>query len=255
MRWWRSSGGKSVCSWPGTPRTRCRLSPGQGLCAGLRGRAADVLLDIHADERERQLRTVVSHAKQVGLNIGELDFDAAQARDQRLGAELASGRSETIRQRFMPGLATAPNAGDSENRAAPSAGELFVRRWVRYHGQDWRRLDDALGARLDRVTPSADLTVARRGDLAKQRRALNGTGAVIAPPDALAAEAPVLRERDGLFFDPWLQQQRGLAVKLRPGGWVHAVVGAGAGLPRVIGQRLAAVSASSSIPWASEFET
>jgi 3-(3-hydroxy-phenyl)propionate hydroxylase len=73
---------------------------GQGLCAGirdaanlawklefvLRGKAGDALLDSYETERKPHVRSVVASAKEFGKIIGELDPEAAAARDARLRA-------------------------------------------------------------------------------------------------------------------------------------------------------------------------
>lgn len=135
---------------------------GQGLCAGvrdafnlawkldavMRGQVSQRLLDTYTDERKRHVRTVVGHTKTFGLIIGELDAGAARERDRRLGAELAAGRAETIRQRFIPGLETGLIDRDANGLPTAGAGDLLVQPWVRDGDGPWQRLDDVIGPRF-----------------------------------------------------------------------------------------------------------
>ena len=91
---------------------------GQGMCAGIRdaanlawklalvlqGQADERLLASYEVERKPHVRTLVSLAKQFGEIIGELDPVAARARDAMLRGQLERGETETVRQRFIPGL-------------------------------------------------------------------------------------------------------------------------------------------------------
>src|SRR6202521_1965566 len=122
---------------------------GQGMCAGirdasnlawklalvLRGNAGDALLDSYEVERKPHVRSVVASAKEFGKIIGELDHEAAVARDARLRAELKSGTAETIRQKFIPDLASGLIAC-----GAKLAGGLFVQLQVRAADGGVRRL-------------------------------------------------------------------------------------------------------------------
>jgi 3-(3-hydroxy-phenyl)propionate hydroxylase len=113
---------------------------GQGLCAGIRDALNlawkldavlrcgldEHLLDSYGEEREPHVRTVVAHARAFGLIIGELDPDAALARDQQLGEELAAGRSETVRQKFIPDLTSGLVARDANGQPLEGAGTLIV---------------------------------------------------------------------------------------------------------------------------------
>jgi 3-(3-hydroxy-phenyl)propionate hydroxylase len=113
---------------------------GQGMCAGirdtvnlawkldavLRGHASGALLDTYEMERKPHVRTIVEHAKEFGLIIGELDADAALERDRRLTRQLQEGTVESIRQSFIPGLVDGLIArGEPLGKFAPGAGALF----------------------------------------------------------------------------------------------------------------------------------
>ncbi|HRO60082.1 MAG TPA: bifunctional 3-(3-hydroxy-phenyl)propionate/3-hydroxycinnamic acid hydroxylase [Burkholderiaceae bacterium] len=220
---------------------------GQGLCAAIRD-AANLawkldaverlgaqlsLLDSYGDERTPHVRTIVSHAKSFGLIIGELDPAAARERDIRLGAELASGKAETVRQKFIPGLQAGLVDPDEQGRPRKGAGALFVQPWVRVGDAPWQRLDDLIGARF--VIASDSLEVCGwLDDQARERwQALEGTqlcvrspadpGDPAGSPDGrfgapVASERfgiLVATERDGLFGD-WLRALDARAVVVRP---------------------------------------
>ena len=113
---------------------------GQGLSAGTRdaanlawklalvlvGKAGDAFLDTYEAERKPHVGAVVATAKEFGKTIGELDPGRAKARDERLRAELRASTAETIRQKYIPYLASGFIAS-----GAPLAGSLFVQPYVR----------------------------------------------------------------------------------------------------------------------------
>ena len=82
------------------------------------GKRDEGLLDSYEAERKPHVRTLVALAKQFGEIIGELDPAAARVRDATLRGQLERGETETVRQRFIPGL----SAGviDTEPRASPA---------------------------------------------------------------------------------------------------------------------------------------
>ena len=133
----------------------------QGLCAGLRdvanlawklvqvmkyGASAD-LLAAYQEERRPHVETVIHHAKEFGLIIGELDMHRATSRDEELGRLLRSGAMNTVRQQFIPNLKTGIIA-----KSDPLAGTIFVQPDVL----------DAHGniARFDNLVPPRFLIVA-----------------------------------------------------------------------------------------------
>ncbi|MEZ5649922.1 MAG: bifunctional 3-(3-hydroxy-phenyl)propionate/3-hydroxycinnamic acid hydroxylase [Burkholderiaceae bacterium] len=192
---------------------------GQGMCAGVRdafnlawkldgvmaGTLSSPLLDTYGEERKQHVRTVVAHTKSFGLIIGELDIDAARERDRRLGDELQSGRAETIRQRFIPGLETGLVARDVGGRPAPGAGELLVQPWVRETGGSWRRLDDVLGPVFAILARMPDDLAALDGDVLARWRSLGARIALIrgqGDPAPMPVDGVLcLEERGGLFAD------------------------------------------------------
>lgn len=214
---------------------------GQGLCAGVRDAfnlawkldavmrlgASPALLDTYGEERKRHVRTVVGHAKSFGLIIGELDVAAAQARDQRLGAELASGRAETVRQRFIPGLETGLIDRDAGGAPAPGAGELFVQPHVRQGtAAPWQRFDDVLGTRWAVVAVDAAALQPFDVGLPEQLQALDGTVALVHAAGTTVPSAPagvpVWEDRDGLLTD-WLQSRGAMALVARPDRYVYGI--------------------------------
>ncbi len=216
---------------------------GQGLSAGigdavnlawklalvLRGDAQPALLGSYEQERKPHVSAVVALAKEFGLIIGELDPDAAAARDIRLREELLSGRAVTIRQKFIPDLTGGLIAAD-----APAAGTLFPQPFLRTGTGD-TRLDDVMPPEFTLVAASADAFAA----LTPQARAiwsrLKGQFAVITP-SARGPDAPgvhVFRETDRLFAD-WLARHKIVAAVVRPDRAVHGGANSGEALNELV---------------------
>lgn len=231
---------------------------GQGMCAGLRDAfnlawkldtvmrldGSPDLLDSYGEERKRHVRTVVGHAKSFGLIIGELDVEAARARDQRLGDELASGQAVTVRQMFIPGLETGLVDRDAAGALTPGAGELLVQPEVRQGQGAWRRLDDALGARPLVLSTDAALLEAIDGELGARWRALDGRFAVLhacgSPAPVTPEAVPAWEERDDLLAD-WLRRHRAVAVVARPDRYVYGIAADLTTLRRLMSDLCAAV--------------
>ena len=203
---------------------------GQGLCAGIRdtvnlawkidgierlGYPAQ-LLDSYVEERKPHVRTVVAHAKTFGLIIGELDEQAARQRDRELGAALASGRAETVRQKFIPNLETGLIARKADGCKARGAGELFVQPWI-VTDQGERRLDDLLPPDWALVTDTPEawtwLSAADEQDLQRW----HASRALLQPR---AQDAGALQDRDGLFAQ-WLAEFDARIVIVRPDRYVY----------------------------------
>jgi 3-(3-hydroxy-phenyl)propionate hydroxylase len=208
---------------------------GQGLCAGirdasnlawklalvLRGNAGDALLDSYEVERKPHVRSVVASAKEFGEIIGELDPVAAAARDQRLRAELKSGKAETIRQKFIPDLASGLIA--SRNKLA---GRLFVQPRVRAADGSERRLDDLLKPEFAVVTATHEaMSWMSEASLSRWHQ-LGGERVVIAEAGNAAMRAGIatLVETDGVFSN-WMRENRVNAVIVRPDRYVFAGAG------------------------------
>ena len=230
---------------------------GQGLCAGIRdasnlawkldgvlkGRFSESVLATYGMERKPHVRTVVSHAKSFGLIIGELDPDAARARDERLEAELHSGRAETVRQKFIPGLTCGLIDTDADGEPTRGAGALFPQPWVRGADGEFHRLDDQLprgfliATNLDGVDGWLDAEA--RAIWAR----LGGQMARISPSAAPGhGTMAAFSERDGVFAG-WLAAQGQPVALVRPDHYVHGMASDAAGLGalvRRLGQSLLA---------------
>lgn len=220
----------------GTARLRACATPylAWKLDAVMRGQAAPRLLDTYTDERKRHVRTVVGHAKAFGLIIGELDPEAARERDRRLGAELTTGRTETIRQRFIPGLETGLIDRDASSKPAPGAGELLVQPWVREGDGPWQRLDDMIGPRFLIAANSPQVLDAVDDALRARWAVLDGRWLALRTPGAPAArDALLLEERDGLLAG-WLQERNAVALVARPDRYVYGIARSGADLHRLV---------------------
>ncbi len=202
---------------------------GQGLSAGVRdafnlawklafvlvGKAGDALLDSYETERKPHVGAVVATAKDFGKIIGELDPAAAQARDERLRAELRAGTAQTIRQKFIPDL-----AGGLIAAGAPLAGSLFVQPNIRRADGRGVRLDDLLGPGFAIVAGSAEPMTWLAADTRCGWKQLGGEQVVIAdqPSDAPGG-VPALAEEGHLFSD-WLRAHGVAAVVVRPDRYV-----------------------------------
>lgn len=208
---------------------------GQGLCAGirdaanlawklalvLRGVADDVLLDSYEIERKPHVRAVVASAKEFGKIIGELDPDAAAARDARLRAELKSGQAVTIRQKFIPDLNCGLVAQD-----AKLAGRLFVQPRVQTKDGRTRRLDDELKLEFAIVSRSSEMMSGLSEAGLSFWRKLGGERAVIATADETSGQENCSRdgivrlvETERLFAD-WMRDNDVETVIVRPDRYV-----------------------------------
>jgi len=218
----------------------CHQTPpflGQGLCAGMRDAsnlawklamvvrndAPDALLDSYELERKPHVRTVVATAKQFGLIIGELDPAAARRRDQTLRAQLERGEAETIRQRYIPGLA----AGVIDPQGSSGvAGTLFVQPRVTGPAGAGRLLDDLLDFRFLIATASPDAQAWLSPAARETWRRLGGERITItqAREAPAGADGEVLQvvEDDGLFA-AWAQGHGCKAAVVRPDRYVFGV--------------------------------
>ncbi len=216
---------------------------GQGLCAGvrdasnlawkldavLRGRSSDRLLDTYTIERKKHVRTVVGHAKSFGLIIGELDMQKARERDRALEEEIRSGRAETIRQRFIPGLEAGLIAHHTNGELAPAAGDLFIQPWVREADRvacgDWALLDDKTGAHFLVVLNSTKVLEEMSDEAWRCLKAIEGQCVVVQRAGSNATHSKkslVFEERDGLLSN-WLDAHQAIAVIARPDKYVYGI--------------------------------
>jgi 3-(3-hydroxy-phenyl)propionate hydroxylase len=205
---------------------------GQGLCAGirdasnlawklalvLRGSAGDTLLDSYEVERKPHVRSVVASAKEFGKIIGELDPKAAVARDARLRAELKSGKAETIRQKFIPDLASGLIA-----RGAKLAGGLFVQPQVRAADGSVRRLDDFLKPEFAVVTATQEAMSWMSEASLSCWRQLGGERVVIAGTGESSTREGIATfvEGEGIFLN-WMRENQVSAIIVRPDRYVFA---------------------------------
>ena len=205
---------------------------GQGLCAGirdasnlawklahvLRGSADDTLLDSYEVERKPHVRSIVASAKEFGKIIGELDPAAAVARDERLRADLKSGKAETIRQKFIPDLTSGLVAARNK-----LGGKLFVQPRVRSADGAVRRLDDLLKPEFAVVTATQEAMswISRAANLRWQQ--LGGERVIIADAgeSSTGDEISTVVESDGVFSS-WMRENELGAVIVRPDRYVFA---------------------------------
>ena len=202
---------------------------GQGLSAGVRdafnlawklafvlsGKAGDGVLDSYESERKPHVGAVVGTAKEFGKIIGELDPAAAQARDERLRAELRSGQAQTIRQKFIPDL----NSGLIAGRAK-LAGSLFVQPTIKCGGGR-TRLDDLLAPGFVMAAATAEPMTWLSPESRRIWADLGGEEVIVAAAAAneAAGGSGVLREEGSLFSD-WLRANDVSVVVVRPDRYV-----------------------------------
>jgi 3-(3-hydroxy-phenyl)propionate hydroxylase len=207
---------------------------GQGLCAGirdasnlawklalvLRGSAGETLLDSYEVERKPHVRSVVASAKEFGKIIGELDPSAAVARDERLRAELKSGKAETIRQKFIPDLVSGLIAPHNK-----LGGKLFVQPRVRAADGSVRRLDDLLKQEFALVAATQEAMSWMSEAFLACWQQLGGERVVIAGDGESSTRDGIATfvETDGVFSN-WMRENGVSAVIVRPDRYVFAGV-------------------------------
>jgi 3-(3-hydroxy-phenyl)propionate hydroxylase len=202
---------------------------GQGLSAGIRdafnlawkldlvlaGKAGDALLDTYAAERRPHVGAVVATAKAFGKIIGELDVDAAKARDQRLHAELRDGTAQTIRQKFIPDLTTGLIA-----TGTPLTGSLFVQPRVRQRNGVLARLDDVIPAGFLIAATSPELLRGMTADMRGSWDRLGGAEVVIRDESAPSAGHALVLQEENRLFSQWMKAAGVEAVLVRPDRYV-----------------------------------
>jgi 3-(3-hydroxy-phenyl)propionate hydroxylase len=185
----------------------------------LQAGATDPLLDSYQAERKPHVEALVGFAKKAGEVIGELDLDAARARDALLRGQLERGEAETIRQRFIPNL----TGGVIDTASGPAAGTLFVQPRVGEEG-DGALLDDVVAPRFLLATRSeAAQSWLSAASLDVWRR-IGGERAIISQDETTARDDGILRlrERARLFAD-WMARHGAAAVVARPDRYVYGV--------------------------------
>jgi 3-(3-hydroxy-phenyl)propionate hydroxylase len=160
----------------------------------------------------------LSPAKEFGEIIGELDPVAAVTRDERLRAELKSGKAETIRQKFIPDL-TSGLIGPRDKLG----GRLFVQPRVRSADGAVRRLDDFLRpefavvtATLEAMSWISETSLLRWRQLGGERIVVAGGGESLTRDDVLTVV-----ESDGVFSG-WILENLISSVIVRPDRYVFA---------------------------------
>ena len=204
--------------------------------------APDALLDTYEQERKPHVRTLVATAKEFGLIIGELDAQAARIRDETLRGQLERGEAETIRQRFIPDLASGVIDREPGARAA---GTLFVQPKVRcLPRRDPTNgtvlLDDLLHFRFLIATATAEAHAWLTPESLRLWRRLGGERIVIGsreqvpqPDDHAGHDVQYLAETDALFAE-WLSQRGCAAVVVRPDRYVFGTASDPAQLNRLV---------------------
>ncbi len=215
---------------------------GQGLCSGIRDAANlawklvhirrtgfnAALLDSYRDERRPHVVAVVAAAKEFGKIVGELDMDKARARDAALTADLAAGRMETRRQKFIPDLEAGilhPEKGaPREDRIA---GALMPQPEVYAPDGTKRLLDDLAPMEWLYVTTGFAAQDWMAG-MAEAWRVIGGRRIVVLPgtgasPSAAPSPGGILglRETDGRFGS-WCERERLAALFVRPDRYIYA---------------------------------
>ncbi len=210
---------------------------GQGLCAAIRDAinlvwkldaverlgASPQLLDTYGEERKPHVRTIVSHAKVFGLIIGELDEASARQRDARLLEEMAAGKAETVRQKFIPGLQNGLIDRDAKSQPRAGAGTLFVQPWVQTGSEPFRRFDDLVGSGFLLVTGSVEALAWLDVESAEKWQRLQGAQVLVrseAHPSLDVLPALVVTEREGVFRK-WLDELDAAVVLVRPDRYVY----------------------------------
>ncbi len=203
---------------------------GQGLCAGIRdainlawkidgverlGYTAS-LLDSYEEERKPHVRTIVAHAKNFGIIIGELDLNAAKKRDVELGELLASGKAETVRQKFIPDLTTGVI---TKNKTGFNAGRLFIQPWVLWGGQS-NRLDDLVSPGFLVISSLSEVSQWMDENLRNDLKKIDAKSLLLTRESVVNADFDLcLQERDGLF-DKWMLELNAKVVVVRPDKYV-----------------------------------
>lgn len=222
---------------------------GQGLCAGIRdasnlawkldgvcrGHFDRRLFESYSQERKPHVRTIVGHAKAFGLIIGELDPVAALQRDARLEAELRTGKAETVRQKFIPGLSDGLIDQDPCHNPRPGAGALFPQPWVDVGDGVYQRLDALLRPGFLIASGVEGTNTWLDGPTRALWSRLGGQMVEILLQPGVAGSAATLRvsERDSVFAD-WLAGQGARVVLVRPDHYAYGCAHDAAGLNALV---------------------
>ena len=210
----------------------------QGLCCGvrdvanlgwklsgvLRGAYPEQLLETYEAERKPHIRQLVSTAKNLGEIIGELDVDKARDRDARLGDEVDSGRSITIRQQLIPDLTAGLIARTPHGQPAAAAGSLFLQPQVREGGEPAALLDDIIGERFAIIALGAGRAQWLDGGSRATLERLGGVTLVLlqdGDEDKLVDSVGFV-DATGIL-EQWMKDGDRFAVVVRPDKFVYGV--------------------------------
>jgi 3-(3-hydroxy-phenyl)propionate hydroxylase len=222
---------------------------GQGLGAGVRDSVNLVwkldavehlganprILDTYGEERKPHVRTVVSLAKSFGLIIGELDPNAARKRDARLRAELESGKAETVRQKFIPGLDSGLIDTDSSGAPKPGAGSLFVQPRVRIAGSPHPALlDDVAGPGFLMAFTDSEALGWLDADTTAAWKRLNGKSVVVSDTDVSVSSPMIAAQEDEGIFRDFMATQQARVVVVRPDRYVYGLAADASTLRRLV---------------------
>jgi 3-(3-hydroxy-phenyl)propionate hydroxylase len=177
------------------------------LDAVLKG-ADNALLDSYEEERRPLVRDVISITKDLGRIIGETEPAKAALRNEKMRADMADGRGETVRQDLFPPI------GASICRlrtGSTSTAEGFAAPQPRVAGSaGWQLLDEVTGARwaiLARDTFDVPVSTRKRAEAI-------GIMILSIGPNGLAEEHGV--------FERWMTAKNANAILTRPDHMVMA---------------------------------
>ncbi len=223
---------------------------GQGLCAGIRDAvnlfwkldvverlgASPRLLDTYGEERKPHVRTIVCHAKSFGLIIGELDDAVARDRDTQLIEDMAAGKAETVRQKFIPGLQSGLIDMDAKSQPRAGAGSLFVQPWVQTGSGPFHRLDDCVKPGFLMVSALVESLGWLDAQRTEKWQRLQGRQVVVrseASLTSVSVDALLVTERDGVFRR-WLDEIDAVVVLVRPDHYVYGTANNAAQLQSLV---------------------
>jgi 3-(3-hydroxy-phenyl)propionate hydroxylase len=204
------------------------------------GAPAD-LLCAYQDERRPHVETVIHHAKEFGLIIGELDMHRAISRDEELGRLLRSGAMNTVRQGFIPDLKAGIIA-----KSDPLAGTIFVQPDVLDAHGNISRFDNLVPPRFLIVAaderPHSWLEEEEAESWFKVGGFLVSVGRRGNSPNQSAHHGTLAFEEVGDRFRNWLDSTGARAAVVRPDRYVYGTARNAGELRRLVRPLLTAVS-------------
>lgn len=199
---------------------------GQGMCQGLRdvsnlvwrldrvlkGQSSDALLDTYTVERKRHVQALTGKIKAIGQTICERDPVAAAARDTRILAEGGGQPLVITRQEIVPPI----EEGLIAVEGTPARGLLFPQPAI-VEGGSSRLLDKLTGPVWRLILDGRRIGAAEGEALTKEMGGI--LVAAVVPEGQDAADASVLRERDGVL-SAWFDRHGVAAALVRPDHYV-----------------------------------